>query len=149
MDPRLTRGVAHDNVEVILRGIDATNRRDPDAFVACLHQDVEWQESGDTFPGLDGIYRGWDEVREWFEEVFGSLWQSSHTRVEEIIEADDERVVLGFRRTARGRASGAETALRGWNVFWFANGKVARREGPFRNRADALRAVGLLAVDPR
>jgi ketosteroid isomerase-like protein len=139
MDPRLT--------EVILRGVEATNRGDPDAFVACLHPDVEWEESGDTFPGLDGIYRGWAEVREWFVETFCAPWESSHTQVKEIIAAGDERVLLGFVRTARGRASGAETTLRGWNVFWFAHGKIARRAGPFWNRDEALEAVGLHAVD--
>jgi ketosteroid isomerase-like protein len=141
--------MAHENVEVILRGIDATNSRDSDAFVADLQPDVEWEESGDTFPGLHGIYRGWAEVREWFEEAFGSLWESSHTQVEEIIEAGDERVLLGFLRTARGRASGAETKVRGWNVFWFAHGKIARREGPFWDRNEALEAVGLPTADRR
>jgi ketosteroid isomerase-like protein len=135
--------MARENVDVVLRGIVATNRRDPDAFVACLHPDVEWEESGDSFPGLGGIYRGRAAVREWFEETFGPLWESSHTEVEEIIEAGDERVLLGFLRTARGGASGVETNLRGWNVFWFANGQIARREGPFWNRAEALEAVGL------
>jgi ketosteroid isomerase-like protein len=127
------------NVEVILRGVAATNRRDSDAFVACLHHDVEWQENGDSFPGLGGVYRGRAAVRAWFDETFGSLWESSHTQVEEIIEAGDERVLLGFLRTARGRASGVETNLRGWNVFWFANGKIARREGPFWDRAQGPR----------
>jgi len=135
--------MAQANVDVVMRGVVATNRRDPDAFVACLHPDVEWQESGDSFPGLGGIYRGRAEVRAWFEEVFGSLWTSTHTQVEEVIEAGDERVLLGFVRTARGRASGVETNLRGWNVFWLAKGKIARREGPFWDRAAALEAVGL------
>jgi ketosteroid isomerase-like protein len=141
------RATSTPNVETILQGIDATNRRDADAFVANLHPDVEWEERGDSFPGLRGIYRGWAEVRAWFEEAFGPLWATSHTRVEEIIEASDELVVLGFHRTARGRASGAETAIRGWNIFWFADGKVARREGPFWDRDEALEAVGLAALD--
>jgi ketosteroid isomerase-like protein len=135
--------LSQDRVDVVLRGVDATNKRDPDAFVACLHPDVEWAESRDSFPGLGGIYRGRTEVRAWFEESFGSLWESSHTEVEEIIEADDERVLLGFLRTARGRASGVETNLRGWNVFWVENRKIARREGPFWDRAAALEAAGL------
>jgi ketosteroid isomerase-like protein len=141
--------ISHDNVDVILRGIDASNRRDADAFVACLHPDVEWEESGQAFPGLRGIYRGWAEVRGWFEEAFGSLWATSHTDVEEIIEASDDRLLLRFRRIARGRASGVETAMRGWNVFWLANGKIARREGPFSDRAEALQAVGLAPLDRR
>lgn len=135
------------NVEIILRGVDAANRRDPDAFVACLDPDVEWEEGREAFPGLRGVYRGWAEVRAWFEEAFGPLWESSHTQVEEILEASDGRLLLGYRRTARGRASGVETAMRGWNVFWIANGKIARREGPFSDRTEALQAVGLPVAD--
>ena len=140
-------GARRTNVEIILEGVEATNRRDADAFVANLHQDVEWEERGDTFPGLRGVYRGWAEVQAWFEEAFGALWAASDTRVDEIIEARDDLVLLGFHRTARGRASGAETTLRGWNVFWFTDGKVARREGPFWDREEALEAVRLAAVD--
>jgi ketosteroid isomerase-like protein len=128
---------------VVLDGIEATNRRDPDAFVAGLHPDVEWEESGDSFPGLRGVYRGPAEVRRWFEETFGPVWESSHTEVEELLEASNGRLMLGFLRTARGRASGAETAMRGWNVFWFAKGKIARREGPFWTRDEALEAMGM------
>jgi ketosteroid isomerase-like protein len=137
MDPRPS---AH-RVEVILRGIDAANRRDAEAFVACLDPDVEWEESGDPFPGLRGVYRGRDQVRAWFEEAVGELWESSHTEVEEIIEASEERLLLGFVRIAGGKASGAETSLRGWNIFWFANGRIARRQGPFWTRDEALDAV--------
>ena len=105
-------GARRTNVEIILEGVEATNRRDA-----------------------------------WFEEAFGALWAASHTRVDEIIEARDDLVLLGFHRTARGRASGAETTLRGWNVFWFTDGKVARREGPFWDREEALEAVRLAAGD--
>jgi hypothetical protein len=48
-----------ENLEIVLKVLDAVNRRDRDAFMACLHTDVEWrEESGDPFPGLRGIYRG-------------------------------------------------------------------------------------------
>ena len=129
-------------VELILRGIDAANRRDPDAFVACLDRDVEWEETGDPFPGLRGICRGREEVRRWFEEAFGEeIWESSYSEAEEIIEAGDDRVLLGYVRVTRGKASGAETRLRGWSVFCFANGKIARREGPVWSRDEALDAL--------
>jgi ketosteroid isomerase-like protein len=43
-----------EKVALILQGIDASDRGDADAFVACLHPEVEWEESGDPFPGLRG-----------------------------------------------------------------------------------------------
>jgi hypothetical protein len=39
-----------DHVELVMKGVDAANRGDPDAFAACLHPDVEWEERGDPLP---------------------------------------------------------------------------------------------------
>jgi hypothetical protein len=36
-----------------------------------------------------------------------------------------------------------ETELRGWQVLLCADGKVARRQGPFWARDEALEAAGL------
>jgi hypothetical protein len=30
-----------ENVEVALAAVDAVNKRDPDAFIACLHPEIE------------------------------------------------------------------------------------------------------------
>ena len=66
--------MSQENVEVVLDGADAINRRDPDGFIACLHPEVVWEESGDVLPGLRGTYRGHSEAREWFEPgVPGSM----------------------------------------------------------------------------
>jgi len=35
--------MAEENVEAVLKATDAVNRRDPGAFVACLHPDVVWK----------------------------------------------------------------------------------------------------------
>jgi ketosteroid isomerase-like protein len=134
--------MSRENVEVVLKGVDAANRGDPDAFEACLHPEVEWEERGDPLPGLRGTYCGRAEVRKWFEEAFLGVWESQHVEVEEITEASDDRVFLETLSTARGSASGIETELRAWNVFWFANGEIARRQ-VFWTRDEALEAAGL------
>jgi ketosteroid isomerase-like protein len=131
------------NVEVVLEGVDSVNRGDAEGFMACLHPDVEWEESGDPFPGLRGIYRGRAEAQEWFEEAVVELWERLHIDVEEITEGSDGRVFLGMLITARGRASGVETERRAWQVFWCMDGKIARRLGPFWARDEALEAAGL------
>ena len=114
--------MSQENVEVILQGVEAINRRDADAFVALFSPSVEWEESGDVFPGLRGVHRGWAGVRKWFEEAIMELWESFHCGVEEITEASDGRVFgeslqaasagpaaskLSF---ASGRSSGSQTA---------------------------------------
>jgi ketosteroid isomerase-like protein len=133
--------MSEENVEVVLEGVDAVNRRDPDAFIACVHPDVVWEVS-EASPFLQGIYRGRGEVREWFEKSWLEVWESVHVEVEEITEASDGRVFLGALITGRGKGSGVETEARGWQVCWFADGQVARRQ-IFSTRDDALEAAGL------
>jgi len=59
--------MSEENVECIRRGMDALNRRDPDAFIACVHPDVVWETIG--MPEVQGIHRGRAQVREWFEKT--------------------------------------------------------------------------------
>jgi ketosteroid isomerase-like protein len=139
--------MSQENVEVILEGVDAINRRDPDAFIACLHPDVVWEESGDVLPGLRGIYHGHSEARDWVAAAFLDVWESFHIRVTEITEATDGRVFLGTLLTARGAGSGVETELPAWSAFWFVGGKVRRRQ-VFFDRAEALEAAGLRESRP-
>ena len=123
--------------------MDAVNRGDGDAFLACLHPDVEWEVSDEDFTGLSGIYRGRAEARKWFEEAVVELWERLHTDVEEITEASHDRVFLCIRISARGRASGVDLERRAWQVFWLTDGMIARRQGPFWARDEGLEAAGL------
>jgi ketosteroid isomerase-like protein len=133
--------MSQENVEVVREAADAANRRDPDAFVALLSPDVEWEENP-VMPGLREIYRGRAEVRRWFEEAILELWTSVHIAVEEITELSDERLFVGGVLTARGKGSGVPAELRVWSVFWFANAKITRRQ-VFWTRDEALEAAGL------
>ena len=131
--------MSDEDVEVVLRGVDAVNRRDADAFIALMSPDVEWETDPEALPDLRDTYRGKAEVREYFEQVFVETWESLHIEVEELTE---KRIVLGTLVTARGKASGVATELRSWGVFWLADGKIARRQ-IFWNRDQALEAAGL------
>jgi ketosteroid isomerase-like protein len=133
--------MSQENVELTYRANDAANRRDIDAFIALLHPDVEWEESGDVLPGLRGTYHGRAEVRKWAEELM-EPWESLHMEIEEITEASDGRVFFEFFITARGGASGVETELRGWQVLWFVDGKIEKRQVLW-TRDEALEAAGL------
>jgi ketosteroid isomerase-like protein len=133
--------MSRENVELAQKTVDATNRRDPDALIACLHPDVEWEDIG-GFQGVRGVHHGRDAVRKWFVEAFVEPWESFRFEVEEITEAPDDRVLLGALATGRGRASGAETQARGWVVMSLEDGLIARRQ-LFWNRDEALEAAGL------
>ena len=132
--------MSRENIDAILKGAEAVNRRDADAFVAGVSP--EW-ETNPELVGLAGIYRGRAGVRDFFEQLFGlETWESIHVEVEEITEASDGRVLVGMLARARGRGSGAPTELHLWQVFWFAEGLITRRQ-VFWTRQEALEAAGL------
>ena len=117
--------MSRENLEIVLRQLEALNRRDIDAFVALVSPEVAWED--DMFGSEPSrIYRGRAEVREWLNRVL-EPWESLHGEVEEITEAADQRVFAGGLLTARGKGSGVETQIRGWFVFWITDGKVTRR----------------------
>jgi|SRR5215204_67483 len=136
--------MSEENVEIVRRLIHAANERDPDAFVAHLHPDVEWVETGDVLPGLRGTYRGRAEVREWFREAFLEAWDDTdhQIEVEEATEGRDGAVLMELHLSAVGRTSGVKTELRVWNVAWFQGDRIGRRR-VFWTREEALEAVGL------
>jgi ketosteroid isomerase-like protein len=132
--------MSQENVEVVRKAADAFNRLDPDAFIACLHPNVVWEERTDV-SGLRGVYRGWAEVREWFADLL-EVWESFHAEVVEITEAGDGLVFVGLFVTGRGAGSGVNTELRIWVVFSVADGKITRRQF-FGTREEALEVLRL------
>ena len=135
--------MSQENVEVIRQMIDAVNRRDPDAFVACLTPSVEWDDR-QGWPGIRRLYHGRAGVRQWWE-AFMSVGEIVSAEVEELTEGISGRVFLGVSGTFRGGSGGVGTEFdaRAWYVFWLVNGKVAKGE-LFWVRNRALEAAGLL-----
>ena len=103
--------MSQENVDVVVTAVDAVNRADVEAFVACFHPDVEWVVSGERFPGFGGTYRGHEGVRRWLEQAL-EPWASLHLDIEEITEPSQDRVVVGVLMITRGGGSGVETRLR-------------------------------------
>jgi ketosteroid isomerase-like protein len=132
--------MSDENVEIVRRVVEATNKRDADAFVAALSPDVEWE---DNLFGTEGgrTYRGTAEVREWLNEVW-QPWASLQMEALEITPAPDGRVFVEFELTASGRESGAETHARFWTVSRIADGRIRTRQ-TFGDRSEALEAAGL------
>jgi ketosteroid isomerase-like protein len=120
--------------------IDAVNRRDLDAFLARVRPDVEWDDS-EGWPGIRGIYRGHDGVRDWWER-FLEVWESVEIEVEESREGPDGVIFLQVSGAFRGGASGASAEVRAWEVLWLEDGQVARRKLAW-SRAEGLDHAGL------
>ena len=133
--------MSQENVEVVLQNVEASNQQDVEAFVATLSPDVEWEDSM-FWSEPARIYRGKAEARAWFEQAVVEAWDSFHIDVEEIADAGADRVFSGGVLSTRGKGSGVKTELRGFLVFWMANGKITRRRA-LLDRAEALEAAGL------
>ena len=72
-------------------------------------------------------------------------WANFTMTAEELIEADSS-VVVAVRQRAKGRESGVPSEILYFEVWTFRGRSVIRIE-QFRERADALKAVGLAEQD--
>ena len=135
--------MSQENAKTVRDAVEALNDRDIGAFVACLHPEVEWQETADAFPGLSGRYHGRGEVERWAEQAVVEFWAQLEMEIEEITETSDGGILLGMRISARGTSSGVDTETHAWQFFGFVDGRISRRLGPFWERDEALKAAGL------
>jgi ketosteroid isomerase-like protein len=131
------RAMSHENVELVHRVADAFNRRDLDAYLALIDDDVEYVPRG---VAMEGSYQGHDGIRRWWESVFG-VWPDLTVEVVEVSDLGD--LTLAALR-ALGHGAGSEVPLE--DTFWAAHrwrrGKCVWSR-TFATRAEALEAVGL------
>jgi ketosteroid isomerase-like protein len=84
--------------------------------------------------GLDGLRAAW---LDWL-----SPWDSYRTEVEDVIDAQEGRVLVLARDYARPKGTDAEVYFSGAPIWTVRDGKIARIEF-YWNRAEGLRAAGL------
>ena len=130
-----------DNVALARKAIDAHNRGDFDAMLAFLSPDVEW-EALEGVPGIAELYRGRPGVREWIELMWENAAEGVHIEIKQMTDLGDDRVFIAVVLTARRRSSGVPFEWRTWQIVWFADGLISRRQ-VFWTRAEALKTAGL------
>lgn len=125
----------------IVRSICAAWDRGDYGSGAWAHPDIEFVIVGGPSPGawtgLAGMAEGW---RAWL-----SAWEDFRQEANEYRVVDDERVLVSFWCTGRGKASGfdlAEMHARLAGLFHLRDGRVTRFVG-YYDRAAALDAAGL------
>jgi ketosteroid isomerase-like protein len=100
-----------------------------------LHEDFEY------LPGEEGgSVHGHDALRRYFERWL-EPWENFDLRPTEFLHAGDY-VVNGIAMNGRGRGSGVEVRMEGWQV-WLIRGERAARCEEYPTRARALEAAGL------
>jgi ketosteroid isomerase-like protein len=117
--------------------LDAWNREDVDAWLALLDPAIEYHTSG-NFPGLRPLYRGHDELRE-FWLMMHEPWESLRIHLERYAEGEDWTAVE-FRFRAKGAESGATTDMVFCNVTRLRNAR-ARKIFALPSYDEALREI--------
>jgi ketosteroid isomerase-like protein len=103
----LTR--AERNRELVERGFALFSTGDLSAAIATVHPRIEWHLTFHLpdLPAGKDIYRGHAEVLTVWE-AFKSVWDELVIDIEELLHADEQRLVFRARFKARGAASGIE-----------------------------------------
>jgi ketosteroid isomerase-like protein len=131
--------MSQENVELTYRAFDALNRREFDAFLALMDDDVEVVPRMSAIEGESG-YRGHDGVRSWWN----SLLDVFPDYTMELVDVRDLRDLTFATFHARGHGAGSATPTDqpAWIVIRWRRGKGVWWR-TFNARAEALEAVGL------
>jgi ketosteroid isomerase-like protein len=117
---------------------DAINRGDLEAAIALCDPDIEFL----SVLAVSGrAYKGHAGVRQYFDDV-SSVWDEWRVEVHRVATAPDGRVVIVMTMHWRGKESGTALAEQTAHIWTVENGRLKRNE-PYREPAEALRAVGL------
>ena len=116
--------MSQENVEVV-RSIYAAWERGDYSSAEWAHPDIEYVIADGPSPGswfgLAGMAEAWRD--------FLSAWEEARAKGEDYRELDDERVLVLFSRSGRGKTSGVELGQmqsRGANLFQISDGKVTK-----------------------
>ena len=129
--------MSQENVELALRIPDAMNRRDLDAFLALMDDDVEGVS---RIVAVEGGLHGHEGMRRWWENWFSAFPDYA---IEVVEKRDLGDLVLASLR-ALGHGAGSDLPFEDlvWHMSRWRNGKVVWWK-VFATEAEALEAVGL------
>ena len=135
--------MSQENVEGVRRAFDALNRRELDAFLALMDDDVEVVPRMSAIEGESG-YRGHDGVRRWWSGLL-DVFPDYNAELVEVRDPGD--LTFGtFYARGHGAGSAAPTDQAAWIVLRWRRGKAVWWR-TFDARAEALEAAGLSEQD--
>jgi ketosteroid isomerase-like protein len=130
--------MSQENVEIVRKMMTAFIDGDYERALLAFDSEVE----GDFTHMPDGrMTLGREELR---GEIAGwqGTWDEFETEVEDIIDAEGERVVLLVRQTGTGRGSGVKAEIRYAQIFVVRDGAVASMK-TYLDPDEAWRDAGL------
>jgi ketosteroid isomerase-like protein len=140
--------MSKENVEMVRRCYRVFERRDWSAIPDLFDPEVEIDLSRNVFN--PHVYRGHAGVERWVNERVASLvddvWSDFRIAPAELIDAGNQ-VVARTRLHGKGKGSGVEVNMQLFSVWTLRDSKVVRMAGGYRDRSEALEAVGLSEQD--
>jgi ketosteroid isomerase-like protein len=129
--------MSQENVEIVLRLIEAFQHDEEEAMLSMVDPAIEWYPIGEGH----SLSRGHEAAirvrrRSWLE-----VWEGRRIDVEEVKDGADG-VVACLHLTGRGKLSGVEVDLRVYMHYKLRDGKIAYVY-EYADRAEALEAAGL------
>jgi ketosteroid isomerase-like protein len=137
--------MSQENVEIVRRSFEGFSRGGPEALISSglWSRELVLDVSQAGIPGI-GVYRGYDEVRSFFEDDWFRAFpfEEWEVVVEELIDVAEIRWSPCRGSAVGARAAGAGAELELANLVTVRDGQVVRVI-LFRGREEALEAAGL------
>ena len=130
--------MSRENVEVVRRAYEATNRGDYDTVESLFHPEIEFHTFGRSPEA--GVYRGKEAVRGYNENLF-QQFDSIRFEMRELMDAGN-RVVVMTTQHAVPKGGQHEVNVHVAEVWTLRDGLLAERHS-YPTRAEALEAAGL------
>src|SRR5215208_6623145 len=131
--------MSQENVEIVRRGAAALAAGDWQGVFEIWDAQIEWDFEREAV--ISGVYRGRDDVRAALLS-FMTEWEDFDFVIEDLIAADDGRVVMLVHLTGRGLHSGVPLDFRETMIWTIRGGRVVHGK-EYYDRRKALAAAGL------
>ena len=133
--------MSEDIDELVRRGVESCNARDPEAGLALWDPGCEWHPFLSTEVEGAAAYRGHEGIRRWFRDT-DEMFSAVAWTVEEVRNLGDGRILVLGHRHARGRIGGVEVSSQIGQLFDLRDGRIVRGWA-YPTHDQALRAAGL------
>jgi ketosteroid isomerase-like protein len=136
--------MSEENVELIRRGYDLFNAGGPEALIGAgmWSREIVYDFTPSEIPGL-GVYRGYDEVRAFFEEDWFAAFPFDEWEVvlDKLIDHGDQVIAIHHQR-GLGASSGVAAELEQAMILTLRDGQIVRAE-IYGDPEKALKAAGV------
>jgi ketosteroid isomerase-like protein len=133
--------MSQENVELYRRCIDAFNRRDLDALLALMDEEVE---AVSRLVAIEGGLKGHDGIRRWWKSWF-EVWPDYEIDVVNVRDLGDTTLAT-LRALGHGAGSDVPFEDTAWQLARWRRGKCVLWR-VLNNREEALEAAGLVDQD--